>query len=95
MSSCGGSFHLPHPTSLHQVFLLAVSLVNSLSSYEEVLCVSDNDLSAAGAVGQGTLRPADRQRAIIIFGNITSHRGFTKPFYGHLFDKGMLFLDTT
>lgn len=29
----------------------------------EVLCISDKDLSAAGGVGQGTLRPTDRQRA--------------------------------
>lgn len=32
----------------------------------EVLYVSDKDLSAAGGVGQGTLRPTDRQEVLLI-----------------------------
>lgn len=36
----------------------------------EVLCVCDKDLSAAGGVGQGTLRPTDRQRDTLIFRNV-------------------------
>lgn len=31
--------------------------------------VSDKDLSAAGGVGQGTLRPTDKQRAALMLGN--------------------------
>lgn len=36
----------------------------------EVLYLSDKDLSVAGGVGQGALRPTYRQRDTLIFGNV-------------------------
>lgn len=36
----------------------------------EVLCVNDKDLSVAGGVGQGTLRPTDGQGGTPTFKNV-------------------------
>lgn len=68
----------------------------------EVLCVSDKDLSVAGGVGQGTLRPTDGLGGTPTFKNVlqcampfskltlrTLPSGFTEPLYSYLHPYGM------
>lgn len=70
----------------------------------EVLCVSDKDLSVAGGVGQGTLRPTDGQGGTPTFKNVlkcampsfkltlhTLPSGFTEPLCSNLHHYGSFF----